>query len=87
MSVPHEGLYVLKDAIERGAVEADAPIASEKTNLPVVRGTIRFDQNHQVVYGYDPKTGVLGNWVQWQDGQRVTIFPQAAAMGTIKMPY
>jgi len=84
----YEGLYVLKDAIERaGAVEADALIASlEKTNLPVVRGTIRFDQNHQIVYGYDPKTSVLGNWVQWQDGQRVTIFPQAAATGTIKMP-
>jgi branched-chain amino acid transport system substrate-binding protein len=84
----YEGLYVLKDAIERaGAIEADALIASlEKTNLPVVRGTIRFDQNHQIVYGYDPKTSVLGNWVQWQDGQRVTIFPQAAAMGTIKMP-
>jgi branched-chain amino acid transport system substrate-binding protein len=84
----YEGLYVLKDAIERaGAVEADALIASlEKTNLPVVRGTIRFDQNHQIVYGYDPKTAVLGNWVQWQEGQRVTIFPQAAATGTIKMP-
>ena len=84
----YEALYVLKDAIERaGAVEADALIPSlEKTNLPAVRGTIRFDQNHQIVYGYDPKTSVLGNWVQWQDGQRVTIFPQAAAMGTIKMP-
>jgi branched-chain amino acid transport system substrate-binding protein len=84
----YEALYVLKDAIERaGAVTADALIASlEKTNLPAVRGTIRFDQNHQIVYGYDPKTSVLGNWVQWQDGQRVTIFPQAAAMGTIKMP-
>ena len=84
----YEALFVLKDAIERaGAVEADALIASlEKTNLPAVRGTIRFDQNHQIVYGYDPKTSVLGNWVQWQNGERVTIFPQAAATGTIKMP-
>lgn len=84
----YEGVYVLKDAIERaGSLEPDALIAAlEKTNLPVVRGTIRFDQNHQVIYGYDPKESVLGNWVQWQDGQRVTVFPQAAATGSIKMP-
>jgi branched-chain amino acid transport system substrate-binding protein len=84
----YEGLYVLKDAIERaGTTETDALIAAlEKTGLPAVRGTIRFDQNHQIVYGYDPKTSVLGNWVQWQDGQRVTIHPQAASMGSIKMP-
>ncbi len=84
----YEGLYVLKDAIERaGKLENEAIIAAlEKTNLPAVRGTIRFDQNHQVIYGYDPKESVLGNWVQWQDGQRVTVFPQPAAMGSIKMP-
>jgi branched-chain amino acid transport system substrate-binding protein len=84
----YEGLYVLKDAIERaGKLENEAIIAAlEKTNLPVVRGTVRFDQNHQVIYGYEPKESVLGNWVQWQDGQRVTVFPQAAAMGNIKMP-
>jgi branched-chain amino acid transport system substrate-binding protein len=84
----YEGLYVLKDAIERaGSLEAEPIIAAlEKTNLPAVRGTIRFDQNHQIVYGYDPKASVLGNWVQWQDGQRVTVFPQAATTGTIKIP-
>jgi branched-chain amino acid transport system substrate-binding protein len=84
----YEALYVLKDALERaGKLENEAIIAAlERTNLPAVRGTIRFDQNHQIVYGYDPKNSVLGNWVQWQEGQRVTIFPQAAATGTIKMP-
>ncbi|HUL37361.1 MAG TPA: ABC transporter substrate-binding protein [Thermodesulfobacteriota bacterium] len=84
----YEGVYVLKDAIERtGSTETDALIAAlEKTNLPAVRGTIRFDQNHQIIYGYDPKTSVLGNWVQWQDGKRVTIHPQAASMGSIQMP-
>ncbi|HSB06251.1 MAG TPA: ABC transporter substrate-binding protein [Thermodesulfobacteriota bacterium] len=84
----YEGLYVLKDAIERaGSLEAEPLIAAlEKTNLPAVRGTVRFDQNHQIVYGYDPKTSVLGNWVQWQDGQRVTVFPEAATTGTIKIP-
>jgi branched-chain amino acid transport system substrate-binding protein len=84
----YEALYVLKDAIERaGSLEKDALItALEKTNLPAVRGTIRFDQNHQVIYGYDPKTSVLGCWVQWQDGKRVQVFPEVAASGTIKIP-
>ena len=84
----YEALYVLKDAIERaGSLDKEKLItALEKTDLPGVRGTMRFDKNHQIVYGYDPKTSVLGNWVQWQDGKRVTIFPEAAATGKIKMP-
>jgi len=84
----YEALYVLKDAVERaGTLKKDPLIAAlEKTNLPAVRGTIRFDQNHQIIYGYDPKTSVLGCWVQWQDGERVQIFPEAAATGSIKMP-
>jgi branched-chain amino acid transport system substrate-binding protein len=84
----YEALYVLKDAVERaGTLKKDPLIAAlEKTNLPAVRGTIRFDQNHQIIYGYDPKTSVLGCWVQWQDGERVQIFPEVAATGAIKMP-
>lgn len=84
----YEALYVLKDAIERAnSLEDDALIqALEATNLPAVRGTIRFDENHQIIYGYDPSNSVLGCWVQWQDGKRVQVFPEAAAMGKIKMP-
>ncbi|MFH1112861.1 MAG: ABC transporter substrate-binding protein [Pseudomonadota bacterium] len=84
----YEVMYVLKDAIERaGSLKEDDLIAAlEKTILPAVRGTIRFDGNHQIVYGYDPKDSVLGCWVQWQDGKRVQIFPEVAAMGEIKLP-
>jgi len=84
----YEALYVLKDAVERAGALKKGPLiaALEKTNLPAVRGTIRFDQNHQIIYGYDPKTSVLGCWVQWQDGDRVQIFPEVAATGSIKMP-
>jgi len=84
----YEALYVLKDAIERtGSLDKEKLItALETTDLQGVRGTLRFDKNHQIVYGYDPKTSVLGNWVQWQDGKRVTVFPEAAATGKIKMP-
>ena len=84
----YEALFVLKDAIERAnTLDKEALVtALTKTNLPAVRGTIRFDQNHQIVYGYDPKTSVLGCWVQWQNGERVCIFPDAAATGKIQMP-
>ncbi|MBN1104537.1 MAG: ABC transporter substrate-binding protein [Deltaproteobacteria bacterium] len=84
----YEALFVLKDAIERaGTLDKEALItAIEKTNLPAVRGTIRFDKNHQIVYGYDPSNSVLGCWVQWQDGERVQVFPEVAATGKIKMP-
>ena len=84
----YEAMYVLKDAIERAnsLKEEDLIAALEKTNLEAVRGTIRFDENHQVVYGYDPKNSVLGCWVQWQNGERVQIFPEVAAMAEIKLP-
>ncbi|NIM13246.1 MAG: ABC transporter substrate-binding protein [Candidatus Aminicenantes bacterium] len=84
----YESLYLIKDAIERaGTLNKDAlRSALEKSNLPAVRGVIRFDKNHQVIYGYDPNKSVLGCWVQWQDGKRVCIFPKAAATGEIKMP-
>jgi branched-chain amino acid transport system substrate-binding protein len=84
----YEAMYVLKDAIERAnsLKEDDLVAALEKTNLEAVRGTIRFDANHQIVYGYDPKNSVLGCWVQWQNGERVQIFPEVAAMGEVKLP-
>ena len=84
----YEAMFVLKDAVERaGSLDPDALIpALEKTNLPVVRGTIRFDKNHQFLLGYDPKTSALGNWAQWQNKERVTIWPPAGKTGELKMP-
>ncbi|MBN1941829.1 MAG: ABC transporter substrate-binding protein [Phycisphaerae bacterium] len=84
----YEAMYVLKDAVERAdSLDPDKLIpALEKTDLPVVRGRIRFDKNHQFILGYDPETSALGNWAQWQDGKRVTIWPPAAKSGELKMP-
>ena len=84
----YEAVFAIKDAVERaGTLETDSLIeALEQTDLQVVRGRLRFDQNHQSVFGYDPNTAVLGNWAQWQDGQRVTVWPLAARTGKLKMP-
>jgi branched-chain amino acid transport system substrate-binding protein len=84
----YEAVYLLKDAVERAGTTkaADLIKALEKTDLQVVRGKLHFDANHQCVFGYDPKTTVLGNWAQWQDGERVTIWPEAAKTGDLKMP-
>ena len=86
----YDGAYILKDAIERaGTTNADPVIAAlEKINLPVARGTARFDKNHQIINGYNPQTDTLGNWIQWQDGKRITIFPKVGKgdVGDIKLP-
>lgn len=84
----YEALFVLKNAVERaGSLKPEALIpALERTNLAVVRGRLRFDSNHQCIFGYDPKKEILGNWAQWQDGKRVTVWPPAAKTGELKMP-
>ena len=81
--------YVLKDAIERaGSLDPDAIIkALEETDLMGVYGRIKFDpQTHQVVHSVDPEEGAVGTMIQWQAGDRVTIFPPAAAVGELKLP-
>ncbi|MBN1941832.1 MAG: ABC transporter substrate-binding protein [Phycisphaerae bacterium] len=84
----YEAMYVLKDAVERAkSLDTDALVkALEQTDLTVVRGQLRFDKNHHALFGYDPKTSLLGNWAQWQEGQRVTIWPQAIKAGDLKIP-
>ena len=81
--------YVLKDAIERaGSLDPDAVIkALEETDMMGVYGRIKFDpQTHQVVHSMDPEEGAVGTMIQWQAGDRVTIFPPAAAVGELKLP-
>jgi branched-chain amino acid transport system substrate-binding protein len=84
----YEALYVLKYAIEKaGSLRPEKLIpVLETINLPVVRGRLRFDKNHQCILGYDPQNAILGNWAQWQNGKRVTIWPPAAKMGDLKIP-
>ncbi|MBN1554153.1 MAG: ABC transporter substrate-binding protein, partial [Phycisphaerae bacterium] len=84
----YEALFLLKDAVQRAdSLKPDKLIpAIEQTDLRVVRGQLRFDETHQCVFGYNPTETILGNWAQWQDGKRVTIWPPAAKTGELKMP-
>ncbi len=96
--IPPEGLgssssymavYVLKDAIERaGSLDPDKVIAAlEKTDMMGVYGRLRFDpKSHQVIPSFDPKEGAVGSIFQWQDGERVVVFPKSIAMGEIQLP-
>ncbi len=34
----------------------------------------------------DPEEGAVGGVIQWQDGQRVPVWPPAAATGTLRLP-
>jgi branched-chain amino acid transport system substrate-binding protein len=96
--IPPEGLgssssymavYVLEDAIERaGSLDPDKVIAAlEKTDMTGVYGRLRFDpRSHQVIPSFDPEEGAVGSIFQWQDGERVVVFPRSIAMGEIQLP-
>ncbi len=82
-------VYAMKDAVERaGTLDSDAVVAAlESIDLMGVYGRIRFDpKSHQVIPSTDPEEGAVGGVIQWQDGQRVTVWPEAAATGTLRLP-
>jgi branched-chain amino acid transport system substrate-binding protein len=84
----YEMVYVLKEAIERAdSVDGDAVVAElEKTDRTGAMGRIRFNEGHQVVYGEDPAETALGCMFQWQDGDRVVVYPESVAEGKIRLP-
>ncbi|UCB48236.1 MAG: ABC transporter substrate-binding protein [Deltaproteobacteria bacterium] len=82
-------LYMLKEAIERtGSLDPDTLIpAVEQTDMITVSGRLRFDkQSHQAIYGTNPKETLVGQYLQWQDGKRVTIWPAEIASGKYQLP-
>lgn len=85
----YEAVYILTDAIERaGSLDSDAIVAElEKTDRSGVMGRIKFDEGHQVVYGFDPKETALAAVLQWtDDGNRKIVFPASIANGKIHLP-
>ncbi len=85
----YEAVYILSEAIERaGSLDPDAIVAElEKTDRSGVMGRIKFDEGHQVVYGFDPKETALAAVLQWtDDGNRKIVFPTSIANGKIHLP-
>ncbi len=85
----YESVYVLAEAIERaGSLDADAIVAQlKKTDRMGVMGRIKYDEGHQVVYGFDPKETAVAAVFQWtEDGKRQIVFPQSVADAKILLP-
>ncbi len=88
-SSSYMAIYVLKDAIERaGTLDSDKVITElEKTDVMGVYGRLRFDpKSHQVIPADDPKDGAVGSILQWQNGNRVVVYPKSIAVGSIQLP-
>jgi branched-chain amino acid transport system substrate-binding protein len=88
-SSSYMAVYVLRDAIERaGSLDPDKVVTElEKTDLMGVYGRLRFDpKSHQVIPAKDPKEGAVGSILQWQNKQRVVVYPKSIAKGEIKLP-
>jgi len=85
----YESVYILKAAIERaGSLDPDAVVAElEKTDYSGMLGRTRFDKEHQITYGPDPKEAALLGFFQWsKDGKRVIVSPKAVAEAEIWLP-
>ena len=81
----YDGLYVLADAISRaGSLDADLVIAAlEETDQIGVSGRLVFDASHQVRWGEEYLTGVIG---QWMDGEAKILWPTSIATGKLSRP-
>jgi branched-chain amino acid transport system substrate-binding protein len=84
-----ESVYILKEAIERaGSLDPDSVVAEiEKTDRRGVMGRIKFDDEHQAVFGADPKDAAVACVFQWsEEGERVNVFPESIADAKIRLP-
>lgn len=87
-SSSYQAIYTLVDAIQRaGSTDTEAVIkALEQSDLMGVYGKIKFNQNHQVVASMDPAEGAVPQVIQWQNGKRVTVFPEKIATAPLQLP-
>jgi branched-chain amino acid transport system substrate-binding protein len=84
----YDGTYILVGAIERaGSLEPDKVDAEiEKTDYRGVTGRVRFDKNHQAIYGDNPEETAVCLSYQWQKGKMVPIYPLSIAEGKVLLP-
>ena len=81
----YDGVYVLADAIKRaGSLDSDALVkALEATDYVGVSGRIKFMKRH------DPEAGadfVPFTYIQWRNGEMVTVWPPAMKTSDILLP-
>lgn len=86
----YDAIYILKNAIERAdSTDADALVESlEKTDYVGTQGRLKFRGRdskfvHELKYGKGYFTGIA---IQWQDGEKVVIWPKDASNGEIMLP-
>ncbi len=87
-SAAYESVYILAGAIERaGSLDPDRLVKEiEKTDYSGAIGRVKFDQNHQVIYGDNPKKTAVCLAYQWLNGKMVPIYPPAVAEGKVVLP-
>jgi branched-chain amino acid transport system substrate-binding protein len=88
-SSSYMAVYQLKDAIEKaGSVDSEAVVKGlEESDIMGVYGRMRFDKKtHQIIPSLDPKEGAVTGIIQWQQGNRVQVFPPKAAAGKVLLP-
>jgi len=85
----YDSVYALAAAMERaGTLAPDSLVSAlEKTDMLGVIGRVRFNEDHNVIYGFDPKETAAGCAFQWKaPGVRVPVFPKGLAEGRIEFP-
>ncbi len=91
VSSAYDGVYILKDAIERaGFVPSKDPDKFvgfvERTDMMGVSGRIRFDKaTHQQIFNGDPKEASIIVAYQWRAGKMVPIFPDIVAEAKVEL--
>jgi len=87
-SSSYMAVYQLKAAIEKAnSLDSDKVVtALEEVEIDGVYGKMKFDKSHQIIPSDDPSKGAVGCIFQWQNGQRVTVFPKMGALGAVKLP-
>jgi branched-chain amino acid transport system substrate-binding protein len=91
VSSAYDGVYILKDAIERaGFVPTKDPDKFvdflEKTDMMGVSGRIRFDKaTHQQIFNGNPKESSIIVAYQWRAGKMVPIFPEIVAEAKVEL--
>lgn len=87
ISTSYMAVYMLKDAVERaGKLDSDAVAkALAQTDMVGVYGKLRF-KNNEIIQSNDPEQGAVGTVAQWQNGKRITVFPEKIKVGEMQLP-